>query len=937
MLESLFSKDDLLRFAMVCIVVLVALSIPRYLLRRLNQMSDQFRKSHPFVKVFFGIFFFVCVVHGSFKQNFTNKLSASLFTARHSPTVGSGNQTDFAVRNWNIVGAWDDSFWCKFENDFVFPKGTNNLKGVEVLASGILWKGAFNTEVISSLGAHVELVPGVSQFSCEYIAASETNESKYIYSWYNGLVNRKANNILDGKIELFRNGDIFVTTNGIERYCAYQPPEGFYGVGQNEDWIRANFTNAQEIISAGYENWVYDSVAENTMNGRYSLAVKFDENFQSPCLLSVGRYNVYVREPGIYYFLLDVYNEYHFALFPSSTPVDFIWNDGFTGTGRSYEIESTELLNDDDWRRFTFMMRPLVVTSPDFLQLNAANGMSVFAFWNVPGTTETQWSDPLDVVQFSPPNESVTTLLNVSQPTTLTVAMSNSGRTERTYVYITGDGASSFDDQPPRSDASLEFSNGHSKELVSCDGFDFEVYWFTCVSSEVGFDSKIFRTNVTLQADTAYYVGAFATSSEYPVWTGRNSQYNDKLYWKAEISNIDFQKNLTVNSLHSRFQIADNENNVLPGFGNVVHVGGDFFTTDSQNRELNLSLCAVNNGDARRESGAIIGVFPISVRQKNYPQTTGLALTTDSGLIRTNALICADVPAYINSIPEAPELTSRIVSLPSWIDIDWSGTITSERMDRYTFDNRTLLPTNVSGNVAYDIKAAMKNEIVGGQCSITAKLAGEEYEVAKFSIRGKNPLDAVAKNYIDSNVDEEFRDYAWMIAKHESRNPPTGQVYNQFNPSGGNYKELPFKGNGDYNWGWGIGQIDRGRSNNRTAEIYDWHENVKSMNETLRNKLSDAQRFLGYYASAYSNQLNWSDPPSTNINGQAVSAEMWATMVLYNGAEGIPVQSTPTHNQKFRSPLQFNPQTGEWIFHQNTRNPNYVRDVIMRSSHQEVE
>ena len=39
----------------------------------------------------------------------------------------------------------------------------------------------------------------------------------------------------------------------------------------------------------------------------------------------------------------------------------------------------------------------------------------------------------------------------------------------------------------------------------------------------------------------------------------------------------------------------------------------------------------------------------------------------------------------------------------------------------------------------------------------------------QFFIRGKNPRDAVARAYIDANVDAEFRDFAWMIAKHEGR------------------------------------------------------------------------------------------------------------------------------------------------------------------------
>ena len=59
--------------------------------------------------------------------------------------------------------------------------------------------------------------------------------------------------------------------------------------------------------------------------------------------------------------------------------------------------------------------------------------------------------------------------------------------------------------------------------------------------------------------------------------------------------------------------------------------------------------------------------------------------------------------------------------------------------------------------------------------------------------------------------------------------------------------------------------------------------------------------------------------------------------VRIDGAPGIPSQTTPTHNQFFRSPLQFVPSTGQWIFHHNSVNPNYVRDVFMDSVLQETE
>ena len=159
---------------------------------------------------------------------------------------------------------------------------------------------------------------------------------------------------------------------------------------------------------------------------------------------------------------------------------------------------------------------------------------------------------------------------------------------------------------------------------------------------------------------------------------------------------------------------------------------------------------------------------------------------------------------------------------------------------------------------------------------------------------------------------------------------------NQFNPSNP-LIEQPNKTGGPDHWGWGIAQIDKGENGDTTAEVYDWHENVASMNAILRNKRADALRFLGYYSSAYSNQSNWSEPPSTNINGHVVSAEVWATLTLYNGAYGIPGQTTPTHSREFSSPLQFLPSTGRWIFHTNTLNPDYVRDVFTDSATQETE
>ena len=202
---------------------------------------------------------------------------------------------------------------------------------------------------------------------------------------------------------------------------------------------------------------------------------------------------------------------------------------------------------------------------------------------------------------------------------------------------------------------------------------------------------------------------------------------------------------------------------------------------------------------------------------------------------------------------------------------------------------------------------------------------------------GKNPLDATAKAYIDANVDAEFQPYAWMIAKHESKSGD--RVYNQFNPLDDRYKGLAFKGNGNNNFGWGIAQIDKKQFGDTTAEVYDWHENVASMNTTLRDKKTRYyERFIGYYRDAYANDpsTQWFEPDNvtTNINGYIVSAAMWGILTFYNGTQGVPLQDAGTHHG-FQSPLEFCPTTTNWVFHANVR--DYVSLVLGDRNGSEVE
>ena len=234
-----------------------------------------------------------------------------------------------------------------------------------------------------------------------------------------------------------------------------------------------------------------------------------------------------------------------------------------------------------------------------------------------------------------------------------------------------------------------------------------------------------------------------------------------------------------------------------------------------------------------------------------------------------------------------------------------------------------VAPTNdVSGALAFDITAAFTNEVIGGRLDLTARVSNTVERTLPVFIRGKNPKDEVAKAYIDANVDADFRDFAWMIAKHESKQG--SRAYNQFNPAGPKI-ELPNKTSGDARWGWGMCQIDRGRTGVVARTVYNWQDNVSQMNATLSEKLRTYNRFIGYYRSAYRLSPNWSEPDSvsTNIHGVSVSAKDWALLTLYNGSSGVVERVVSGRN--FRSPVHFNESNGSWTFVTNVN--DYVRKV----------
>ena len=228
-------------------------------------------------------------------------------------------QTTFAERktaNWNIRGAWQDSLWLDFEDGWVFPWGTNHLSGVEVVSYGQVWATPFDTNAIASAGAPFEIVPGLTAFTYEF-----TPSNSYRFAWTDAAINRDTNILVSAALELFRNGDIAITTNGIAALLPRTLPFPHSGFGQDDEWVTANFTKATEILTVGYPQWVNDQVGEGLTNGLYKLSVTVADDPPETTFLSVGDLSVAVTNAGEYVFLLEKGPAYGLTVFPPSSNV----------------------------------------------------------------------------------------------------------------------------------------------------------------------------------------------------------------------------------------------------------------------------------------------------------------------------------------------------------------------------------------------------------------------------------------------------------------------------------------------------------------------------------------------------------------------------------------------------------------------------------------
>jgi hypothetical protein len=91
--------------------------------------------------------------------------------------------------------------------------------------------------------------------------------------------------------------------------------------GQSDAWVQATFTNAAEILSVGYPQWVDAQVGTGLTNGLYKLTVAVACDPPETTQISVGNLSIAVTNAGEYVFLLEKGEEYRMEFFPLSTNI----------------------------------------------------------------------------------------------------------------------------------------------------------------------------------------------------------------------------------------------------------------------------------------------------------------------------------------------------------------------------------------------------------------------------------------------------------------------------------------------------------------------------------------------------------------------------------------------------------------------------------------
>ena len=226
-----------------------------------------------------------------------------------------------AATNWWRRGAFSDWRRVDFPGGWSFPWGTNRLRSAALLACGEV-RPLGDPTPVASVGVPLGLVPleGVLWYG-------PTPSNTYAFAWRRALAGRDRARPVDARIELFRNGDVAVSTNGVARRIPRELPFPHDGYGQDADWVRANFADAEAILRVGYANWVDAQVGTGLTNGLYRFEAVFPEDPPEATRLVVGDLSACVTNAGAYAFVLEKGREYRFRTEPHDGTVRYAVRD----------------------------------------------------------------------------------------------------------------------------------------------------------------------------------------------------------------------------------------------------------------------------------------------------------------------------------------------------------------------------------------------------------------------------------------------------------------------------------------------------------------------------------------------------------------------------------------------------------------------------------
>ena len=311
----------------VLTAALIVLALSRITFPTLRQL---WHHASPLGRLFGVLLFLVCSINATTK--------APVRKAATRSTVSAALSGATQLENWFRRGAWRDSYYLKFDTDWVFPHGTNHFSGIWLYSFGAL-AAPLTRKTFAAFGTELALFPEESEVTWE-----RTASNTYHIVWQNAFPDRRGReNTISAAFELFRNGNIVITTNNVTRHIERELPFNCTGHGQDADWIAANYPNEQdEIAEAGsFAAWVEKRITEDPYNGYYALTVSCDAPLEGVCF-TVGEKSVYIEEAGEYVFLLEKGREYELAISATLPNVSYDYTTPLAKTRRLLRATSKE-------------------------------------------------------------------------------------------------------------------------------------------------------------------------------------------------------------------------------------------------------------------------------------------------------------------------------------------------------------------------------------------------------------------------------------------------------------------------------------------------------------------------------------------------------------------------------------------------------------------